>query len=88
MATMVTVGYGLLVSIRDQSRAGTRHAGVWLAAYGAFPAPNLNVTWLLINQGGDSKKEAGLAIFLTLGFLTFGQCSSLVSSTVFPQSDA
>ncbi|KAM4062282.1 major facilitator superfamily protein [Hirsutella rhossiliensis] len=81
-ATMAVVGYGLLAGIRDQSKTGARYAGVWLAACGAFPALSLNVTWLLNNQGGDCKKGAGLAIFLTLG-----QCSSFVSSTMFPKSD-
>ncbi|KAJ6439939.1 MFS transporter [Purpureocillium lavendulum] len=77
------VGYGLLAAVRDADRAGTRYAGVWLAACGVFPALCINVTWGLNNQGGDSKKGAGLAIFLTLG-----QCSSFVSSVVFPESDA
>lgn len=81
-ASLAVVGYGLLAGIRDQGKTGARYAGVWLAACGAFPALSLNVTWLLNNQGGDSKKGAGLAIFLTLG-----QCSSFVSSTVFPKSD-
>ncbi|KJZ76210.1 hypothetical protein HIM_04292 [Hirsutella minnesotensis 3608] len=82
-AAIAVVGYGLLAGIRDPSKVGARYAGVWLAAMGAFPALSLNVTWLLNNQGGDTKRGAGLAIFLTLG-----QCSSFVSSTVFPRSDA
>ncbi|RDA94516.1 hypothetical protein CP533_2701, partial [Ophiocordyceps camponoti-saundersi (nom. inval.)] len=79
-AVVAVVGYGLLVGCRD---AGSRYVGVWLAACGSFPALSLNVTWQLNNQGGDSKRGAGLAIFLTLG-----QCSSFVSSAVFPTSDA
>ncbi|KAL3955932.1 hypothetical protein ACCO45_008778 [Purpureocillium lilacinum] len=77
------VGYGLLAAVQDDARAGTRYAGVWLAACGVFPALCINVTWVLNNQGGDSKKGAGLAIFLTIG-----QCSSFISSVVFPESDA
>ncbi|RDA86229.1 hypothetical protein CP532_5085 [Ophiocordyceps camponoti-leonardi (nom. inval.)] len=79
-AAVAVVGYGLLAGFRD---AGARYLGVWLAACGSFPALSLNVTWQLNNQGGDSKRGAGLAIFLTLG-----QCSSFVSSAVFPTSDA
>ncbi|PHH76578.1 hypothetical protein CDD83_4237 [Cordyceps sp. RAO-2017] len=82
-AALAVAGYALLAAVRDQSKANVRYAGVWLAACGAFPALSLNVTWLLNNQGGDSKKGAGLAIFLTIG-----QCSSFVSSLVFPKSDA
>ncbi|KAF5645337.1 high-affinity nicotinic acid transporter [Fusarium tjaetaba] len=76
---MGAVGYGILAAVRDST--GARYAGVWLAACGIFPALAMNITWLLNNQGGDSKKGAGLAISLTIG-----QCSSLISSTVFPKS--
>lgn len=81
-AAMGVVGYGLLAGIQDEGRAAARYAGVWLAAGGVFPALSINLTWILNNQGGDSKKGAGLAIFLTLG-----QCSSFISSVVFPRGD-
>lgn len=81
--TMGMVGYLLLVLVRDEHNTGPRYAGVWLAACGVFPALCINITWLLNNQGGDSKKGAGLAILAT-----FGQCSSFVSSAVFPDRDA
>jgi MFS family permease len=77
------VGYGLLAGVQDIEKTGPRYAGVWLAACGIFPALAMNITWLLNNQGGDSKKGAGLAISLIIG-----QCSSLISSTVFPKEDA
>ncbi|PFH63292.1 hypothetical protein XA68_14944 [Ophiocordyceps unilateralis] len=79
-AAVAVVGYGMLVGFHG---AGARYVGVWLAACGSFPALSLNVTWQLNNQGGDSKKGAGLAVFLTLG-----QCSSFVSSAAFPTGDA
>ncbi|PHH58665.1 hypothetical protein CDD81_4890 [Ophiocordyceps australis] len=79
-ASMGVVGYALLATAGN---AGVRYAGVWLAAAGVFPALSINLTWILNNQGGDSKKAAGLALLLILG-----QSSSFVSSTVFPASDA
>lgn len=82
-AAMGAVGYGLLAGVQDMDKAAIRYLGAWLAASGIFPALALNITWLLNNQGGDSKKGAGLAISLTIG-----QCSSLISSTVFPSDDA
>ncbi|KAF9772134.1 hypothetical protein IL306_010192 [Fusarium sp. DS 682] len=82
-AAMATVGYGLLAGIQDLHPPGPRYAGVWLAACGIFPALCLNITWLLNNQGRDSKKGAGLAVTLIIG-----QCSSLISSYVFPKKDA
>ncbi|OJJ54414.1 hypothetical protein ASPSYDRAFT_61039 [Aspergillus sydowii CBS 593.65] len=82
-AAMGATGYGLLAGIQDMEKTGLRYLGVWFAACGIFPALAINITWLLNNQGGDSKKGAGLAISLILG-----QCSSLISSTVFPSEDA
>ncbi|KAF4345628.1 nicotinamide mononucleotide permease [Fusarium beomiforme] len=76
---MGAIGYGILAGARDST--GARYAGVWLAACRIFPALAINITWLLNNQGGDSKKGAGLAISLTIG-----QCSSLISNTVFHKS--
>jgi MFS family permease len=81
-AALGTVGYGLLAGVQDMEKTGPRYLGVWLAACGVFPALSINITWLLNNQGGDSKKGAGLGIVLIIG-----QCSSLISSTVFPKED-
>ncbi|KAL2205039.1 MFS general substrate transporter, partial [Sarocladium strictum] len=80
-AAVGAVGYGLLAGVHDST--GVRYFGVWCAACGVFPALALNITWLLNNQGGDSKKGAGLGIVLIVG-----QCSSLISSVVFPKEDA
>ncbi|KAJ5770236.1 uncharacterized protein N7511_002287 [Penicillium nucicola] len=82
-ATMATIGYLLLTCVQDESKTAARYAGVWLATCGIFPALALNVTWMLNNQAGDSKQGAGMALLAV-----FGQCSSLVSSSVFPDSDA
>jgi hypothetical protein len=41
------------------------------------------ITWLLNNNSSDSKRGAGLAILAI-----FGQCSSFLSSAVFPKADA
>ncbi|SPO05395.1 related to nicotinamide mononucleotide permease [Cephalotrichum gorgonifer] len=81
-ATMGTIGYLLLAVIQDENQTGVRYAGVWLACCGIFPALCINITWLLNNQGGDSKRGAGLGILAT-----FGQCSSFVSSALFPSTD-
>lgn len=81
-SVMATAGYLILVLIRDESKVAARYTGVFLASCGVFPAMCINIAWLLNNQGGDSKKGAGLAILATLG-----QCSSFMSSVVFPTSD-
>ncbi|PMD36045.1 MFS general substrate transporter [Hyaloscypha variabilis F] len=82
-ATMGLIGYLLLVLVKDLTHTGPRYLGVWLACCGIFPALAINITWLLNNQGGDSKRGAGLAILAIVG-----QCSSFVSSAVFPSTAA
>lgn len=81
-AAVGTIGYVLLAAVQDQAKTGPRYLGVWLATCGIFPALCINITWLLNNQGGDSKKGAGMAVLAI-----FGQCSSFVSSTVFPNDE-
>ncbi|CAG7935150.1 unnamed protein product [Penicillium salamii] len=81
-AILGTIGYIMLTCV-DETKTAARYAGIWLATCGIFPALALNVTWLLNNQGGESKKGAGMAILAI-----FGQCSSLISSSVFPDADA
>lgn len=76
------IGYLVLAVVQDESKTGVRYLGVWLATCGIFPALSINITWLLNNQGGDSKKGAGMAILAVLG-----QCSSFVSSTAFPRTE-
>jgi len=76
-------GYLILIVVEDPKATSVRYAGIWLATIGMFPALAINITWLLNNQQGDSKRGAGLAILAT-----FGQCSSFVSSTQFPTSAA
>jgi MFS family permease len=82
-ATMGCIGYLLLATIEDKTKTGVRYFGVWLAVCGIFPALSINITWLLNNNGGDSKRGAGLAILAI-----FGQCSSFLSSAVFSNADA
>lgn len=42
----------------------------------------IQITWLLNNNSNESKRGAGLALLAT-----FGQCSSFLSSSVFPKED-
>jgi hypothetical protein len=81
-ATLGTIGYLILVCVQDELNTGARYTGVWLATCGIFPALAINITWLLNNQGGESKKGAGMAVLAI-----FGQCSSFISSSVFPDTD-
>ncbi|KAI9035833.1 MFS transporter [Aspergillus affinis] len=81
-ATVGMIGYLILAAVQDETKPGVRYFGIWLATCGVFPALSVNITWLLNNQGGDSKKGAGMAILAV-----FGQCSSFISSSAFPDSE-
>ncbi|EAU32861.1 conserved hypothetical protein [Aspergillus terreus NIH2624] len=81
-ATMGMVGYLILAAVQSETQPGVRYFGIWLATCGIFPSLCINITWLLNNQGGDSKKGAGMAILAV-----FGQCSSFVSSSAFPDAE-
>ncbi|KIX05971.1 uncharacterized protein Z518_03945 [Rhinocladiella mackenziei CBS 650.93] len=76
------IGYLLLAIIEDMDQVRVRYLGVWLAVCGIFPALCINITWLLNNNSSESKRGAGLAILAI-----FGQCSSFLSSAVFPKED-
>ncbi|KAL4998699.1 major facilitator superfamily domain-containing protein [Aspergillus recurvatus] len=70
-STVGMIGYLILAAVQDENKVGPRYLGIWLATCGVFPALCINITWLLNNQGGDSKKGAGMALLAV-----FGQCSS------------
>ncbi|KAH7378002.1 MFS transporter [Cadophora sp. MPI-SDFR-AT-0126] len=78
-ATLGAIGYGLLAS---QTHTQVRYAAIWFAACGVFPALALNMTWMLNNQAGDTKKGVVMSILAI-----FGQCSSFVAATIFPVED-
>ncbi|KAL2451115.1 hypothetical protein ABEF95_015754 [Exophiala dermatitidis] len=80
-ASVRCIGYLLLATVEDNPHV--RYLGVWLAVCGIFPALCINITWLLNNNSSESKRGAGLAVLAT-----FGQCSSFLSSAVFPKEDA
>lgn len=78
-AATAAIGYGLLAT---QTSTGVRYLAVWLAACGIFPALALNMTWMLNNNAGDTKKGVGMSLLAIIG-----QCSSFVASVVFPNED-
>jgi MFS family permease len=78
-ATVATIGYALLAT---QTGNGVRYLAIWMAAGGIFPALAINMTWMLNNNAGDTKKGIGMSILAIVG-----QCSSFVASVVFPNEE-
>ncbi|RSL49169.1 hypothetical protein CEP54_012563 [Fusarium duplospermum] len=79
-SAMAGVGYLLLAIVEDTNRMNIRYLGIWFAVMGIFPSLTLNITWLLNNQGGETKRGIGIAVIAILG-----QCSSFLSSAMYPK---
>lgn len=43
-ATLATVGYAILTTVKDEHKSGVRYLGVWFAVCGVFPCICLNVS--------------------------------------------
>ncbi|KAJ4188960.1 hypothetical protein NW755_006462 [Fusarium falciforme] len=82
-SAMTGVGYLLLAIVEDTNKMNIRYLGIWFAVMGVFPSLTLNITWLLNNQGGETKRGIGIAVIAILG-----QCSSFLSSAMYPKKDA
>jgi dipeptide/tripeptide permease len=82
-SAMAGVGYLLLAIVEDTNKMNIRYLGIWFAVMGVFPSLTLNITWLLNNQGGETKRGIGIAVIAILG-----QCSSFLSSAMYPKKDA
>jgi MFS family permease len=78
-ASISTIGYALLVT---QHGTSVRYLAIWLTSCGIFPALAINMTWMLNNNAGDTKKGIGMSILAIIG-----QCSSFLASFMFPNSD-
>ena len=80
LSLVATVGYVLLAAARS---VGVRYLGVFLAAAGVFPAIANILSWVLNNQGTDTKRGVGIAMLNIIG-----QCGPLLGTRVFPASAA
>ena len=79
-SAMGLVGYALLSS---QHSTALRYLGVWFASCGIFPSMAINMTWMLNNNAGDTKKGVGMSLLAIIG-----KTSSVLASMVFPNEDA
>ncbi|KAE8168180.1 major facilitator superfamily domain-containing protein [Aspergillus tamarii] len=79
-ASVATVGYALLAT---QTGTAVRYVAIWLTSCGVFPALAINMTWMLNNNAGDTKKGIGMSLLAIIG-----QCSSFLASFMYPNSAA
>jgi hypothetical protein len=70
------IGYLILATVHSN---GVRYFGVFLAAAGVFPAIANILSWVVNNQGTDTKRGVALALMNIVG-----QCGPLLGTNVFP----
>ncbi|KAK5662033.1 hypothetical protein OQA88_10145 [Cercophora sp. LCS_1] len=76
LSTIGGTGYILLATVHVVS---VRYLGVFLAAAGVFPAIANILSWVLNNQGTDTKRGVGIAMLNIIG-----QCGPLLGTRMFP----
>lgn len=78
-ASISTIGYALLAT---QTRTAVRYVAIWLTSCGIFPALAINMTWMLNNNAGETKKGIGMSLLAIIG-----QSSSFLASFMFTTED-
>ncbi|KAH9807361.1 MFS general substrate transporter [Teratosphaeria destructans] len=79
MSLVGAIGYIMLVASKS---VGVRYAGTFFATAGIFPALANMTSWVINNQGSDTRRGAGMVI---LGLV--GQCGTLLGTRLYPSSD-
>ena len=73
------IGYIILATTTS---VGARYLGCFLAAAGSFPAIINILSWVLNNQGSDTKRGIGIVILNTIG-----QCGPLLGTRLYPATE-
>ncbi len=73
------IGYLLLCTVDS---VGVRYLGVFLAASGIFPSIANILSWVLNNQGSDTRRGVAIVILNLIG-----QCGPLLGTNVFPTNE-
>lgn len=69
---------GLIIEIVYPRSAGTKYAGMFLVACGAYVAMPISIIWVSINAGSGYKRAIAIA-----AIINFGTAGAFVSSNVF-----
>jgi len=80
LSLVAGIGYLILATVHTVS---VRYFGVFLAAAGVFPAIANILSWVLNNQGTDTKRGVAIAMLNIIG-----QCGPLLGTRVFPVTQA
>ncbi|EED22082.1 MFS transporter, putative [Talaromyces stipitatus ATCC 10500] len=80
LSTIGAVGYVIVAAAEP---VGVRYFGVFLAASGVFPAIGNILSWVLNNQGSDTRRGMAM-VMLNL----IGQCGPFLGTNSFPSTDS
>jgi len=76
---LVAVGYILLDTV---TRNGVRYFAVFCVVTGTYTCIGLTIAWYAHNLGSETKKAAGVPMFMAIG-----QCGSVLGSHIYPTGD-
>jgi len=79
-STLVGVGYILLDTVTQN---GVRYFAVFCVVAGTYTCIGLTIAWYTHNLASESKKAAGVPMFMAIG-----QCGSVLGSHLYPTTDA
>ncbi|KIJ39717.1 hypothetical protein M422DRAFT_60684 [Sphaerobolus stellatus SS14] len=74
------IGYILLLTVPD--KVGIRYLGVFFITSGTYTHIGVTIAWFAHNLGSETKKSAGLPMFMAIG-----QCGSVLGSHIFPSTE-
>jgi hypothetical protein len=83
VACMSLTLLGYILFIVESVPPGAKYAGFFFAVGGVSPCIALSITWIGTNVGGAVKRAAAMGLFFS-----FGNSAGLVSSNVYPLTDA
>ncbi|KAL6710534.1 hypothetical protein ACN47E_008582 [Coniothyrium glycines] len=72
-------GYVILATTKS---VGAKYFGVFLAAFGIFPAIGNVLPWVTNNQGSDTRRGTGIVLLNLIG-----QCGPLLGTRLYPTSE-
>jgi len=78
-SVLVAVGYILLDTVLHN---GVRYFAVFCVVSGTYPCIGLTIAWYTHNLGSESKKAAGVPMFMAIG-----QCGAVLGSHLYPNID-
>jgi len=78
-SVLVGVGYILLDTVLT---TGVRYFAVFCVIAGTYTCIGLTIAWYAHNLGSETKKAAGVPMFMAIG-----QCGSVLGSHIYPNTD-